>query len=181
MSEHVILLDMDGVIANFVRHSLVANDLLLRHDDCTQYDYWKLAGISGNQFWKRIDSTPRFWETIPPYPWFLELKKIVSQFDFHICTSPSKSPDCFSGKADWIQAYFGREFRNIVLTPQKHLLAKSNHILIDDSQQKYEKFVDAGGHAILFPQPWNSNSHLTDDRIAFVRDQLDAIVGFNKR
>tara|TARA_B100000700_G_C14367978_1_gene544625 strand:+ start:90 stop:317 length:228 start_codon:yes stop_codon:yes gene_type:complete len=49
-----------------------------------------------------------------------------------------------------------------MLGSHKHLLAKPDVVLIDDSDEKCRKFIEAGGHAILLPQPWNANHGLVD-------------------
>ena len=172
----IIFLDLDGVCANFVDSAIVANKLEFSHDDVTEYGFWSLAGISSNQFWKAIDSHPNFWEGMASYPWFERLKEMVGQYEFHVCTSPSKSPSCFSGKATWIADNFGSQFRDFFLTPQKHLLAGPNRILIDDSDDKIQRFRNHGGHGILFPQPWNENRRSVDYRLEFVETELEVMI-----
>jgi hypothetical protein len=35
-------------------------------------------------------------------------------------------------------------------------------LLIDDNEDHYYKWMDAGGWAVLFPAPWNSNDGIKD-------------------
>jgi hypothetical protein len=85
------------------------------------------------------------------------------------------------GKVHWLQQFFDPRFRRYMLGSHKHLMAKPGVVLIDDSDAKCEKFIEAGGGAILFPQPWNSNYDQIDarkpygSRLAFVENQLDEI------
>lgn len=51
-------------------------------------------------------------------------------------------------------------------------MAKSGAILIDDYDVNVSKFIQNGGRAILFPQPWNENRAITEDKIDFVIGQL---------
>ena len=63
-------------------------------------------------------------------------------------------------------------FRRYALTPQKHLLAGPNRILIDDNDRNIEAFRAAGGIGILFPQPWNANHESQTNKTAYVQECL---------
>jgi hypothetical protein len=44
----------------------------------------------------------------------------------------------------------------MVTTAPKRLLAKPDHVLIDDKDSNVEEFIKDGGRAYMPPQPWNS-------------------------
>ena len=193
------LLDMDGVIANFVDAAIKAHGQYCEHDDITQWDIADLWGITDSRFWEvinpetskpfsqnptlwnlhssRVGRCIRFWSEIKPYEWMDTVIESISRSTWSICTSPSKSPYSTSGKVEWLQFHFGRDFRDFVITSQKHLLAGPSKCLIDDSDKNVELFREHGGQAILFPQPWNANRDKIGDRMGYLNGQLDLISG----
>jgi hypothetical protein len=57
----------------------------------------------------------------------------------------------------------------------KHLMANPKHLLIDDNARNCQKFSDAGGLAILFPQRWNECYDYTGDKCAYI---ISRIIGY---
>ena len=171
-------IDMDGVLVDFVNLALKIHD---REDLQTNWppgetDIHRLLNISKSDFWEKLDSLgASLWKNLPPYPWYQELIGIVESFSpWTILTSPSLNPECPTGKVQWMNLHLQEGFRNFLIGPQKHLLAQSDRVLIDDSDVKIDQFRHAGGKAILFPQPWNSN-HGISDRMDYIRDELNRI------
>ena len=68
----------------------------------------------------------------------------------------------------------GRRFRDFLVGPQKHLLARKGHLLIDDTDATVDAFHASGGSAILFPQVWNRNFGV-EDRMVYVGAELRRI------
>lgn len=175
-----ILLDMDGVIVDFVSAAIEANGFRFRHDDVDRLNIQEIGGVSAIQFWQAIDDSYGFWESLELYPWAKNLIDLVKDFDrdWSFCTTPSNSPMSTKGKHEWLREYIGSDFKRFVFTPQKQLLARPTNLLIDDSDSNVERFLDAGGQAILFPQPWNKNRDLVNDRVGFVRDEITSCIRF---
>lgn len=170
--EH-ILLDMDGVLVDFsgaacALHGKPGTEIL-------SWDMWNYLGLeTEDDFWGKIDAVGvDFWTGLNKYPWFDQLFALLSGYPWTIATTPSKDPTSAYGKRVWLGQQFGRDFTNYMLGKQKHLLAKPGVLLIDDSDKNIRLFREAGGKAILFPQPWNHNRSLTGDRIEYVRSQLN--------
>jgi hypothetical protein len=170
---------MDGVLVDFVTAAL---DLHGRSDVLADWpvgerDIPKVLGLSAGEFWSPIHSTgERYWADLAPYDWTFQLVDLVREFaPFTILTSPSLDPGCPAGKVQWMNRHLtsGRRkrFRDFLIGPQKHLLARADTLLIDDTERHIDEFIDAGGQAILFPQPWNRN-HAIDDALGFVREEL---------
>ena len=181
----LVLIDMDGVLADFALHALAKFDRLDVYDNWPsgKYEIDEIIGIPQDELWAELDKEgPEFWSGLPELPWATELCDLVRKKvgNFHISTSPSRAPASSMGKVHWLQQFFDPRFRRYMLGTHKYLMAKPSVVLIDDSDEKCKKFIEAGGHAILFPQPWNSNYDQLDDRqphgarLAFVEKQLDA-------
>ena len=164
-----ILLDMDGVLCDFVKSACVAfnfdPDDVYRNWKPGVYDVAEVFGINNaggwdgqEKLWATIDARGEyFWATLPEYRWSRELYDECSKFDdIYFLTSPTRNPSCASGKLKWIQAFMGNKAAsNFLIGPAKHLCARQDNVLIDDYEYNVDKFRDAGGKAILFPQPWN--------------------------
>ncbi len=156
------LLDMDGVLADFVTPSLAAAEIPLSHDDCQSWNYFA-PFMSETEFWRKIDCVDGFWENIQPYPWANELVQMCESLaPVHFCSAPAKHHSCASAKIKWLRNHglMGLHDDNYLLTRHKWMAAGPNRVLIDDGEHNVEDFVKYGGNAITFPQPWNSGPML---------------------
>ena len=172
----LVFLDMDGVIVNWDEGvcKLFSNYYEWKPEHKSICD---ALNITKSQLWSKVRSTKGFWENLQPYPWLDELLDVLNDYEVHICTSPGIcDAETFHGKATWINKYLGSKFnKNFVLTPNKWMLAKPDRILIDDYDKQITPFKEAGGHTILFPQEWNSNSHNSHRKIEYVKEKLEEI------
>lgn len=159
----MILLDMDGVIVDFVGAALRLHDQDVEATLATwprgEWNVAKVLGVSTNVFWSKIDEAGEdWWATLPEYPWADELIAAVeeSQRGWVFATSPSRFHGSASGKVRWMQKKFGSGFRGYMLGEHKNLFARREAILIDDNEEAVKRFRAEGGGAVLFPRPWNS-------------------------
>jgi hypothetical protein len=112
-----------------------------------------------NAFW---DAIPReVWATVPQsaiFPWLIDFaEQLVGRENVCIATSPTKDPDCLAGKLEWIHRNLPPwMWRQYVVTPRKHLLARADSLLIDDHSENIQRFQTHGGACITVPRPWNS-------------------------
>lgn len=151
-----IFLDLDGVLSDFVGGCEEEFDCDL--SDISNWGFWSEIGISKNEFWKRIQSNPRFWFDLKPYPWARNLVNLCmekTKGNVTIVTSPDMAAHTYGQKAGWVMKFYPGLSRKLFVGPQKHLLAQPNRILIDDADSNIKKFREAGGKAITFPQKWN--------------------------
>lgn len=179
-----IYLDMDGVLTNFV--GAVAKlfnfngeihsewrALLKKNNVADAYSIEGILGITTKDLWSTIDSVGvNFWVQMDYYSWAFELHNMLETYgDVIILSSPSMSMYSWSGKVNLIQAIFGYSFRNFILCPSqlKYKLANKDSILIDDSEKNIKKFKEAGGQAILFPQPWN-NGYQAPNKVRYIEN-----------
>ena len=120
--------------------------------------YWRTLGAQGEAFWAGLE----------PYPWFEQLYRSLSETAPVIfLTAATRAPECLSGKLKWLQARFGEAFRDYIITGLKQQLAGPEAILVDDYDGNIDRFCEAGGSGLLFPQVWNRN-HAVEDRLAYV-------------
>ena len=178
---NTILVDMDGVLTNFIKG--LTQSLNLDYDDVLgtwpkgKFLLEEVFGLSEDEVWRKIDSLGEsFWENLEYYSHAQELWDLCSNYGtVYICTSPSKDPSCFSGKIKSLLKWRGSNFRNYILTPHKHLLANKETVLIDDSNSNISKFEKAGGKAIIFPAVQNSLYFLENHALDHVKLYLDSL------
>lgn len=161
------LLDMDGVVVDFVRGVLKFHDRPdISYGDIT----WNLEtlvrpDLTPSEFWETLGYD--FWVNLPFTPKGDLLTKYVLQMfgpeNVCICTSPCRTKGSIEGKIDWLRQHIPELSRRFMVTPVKEFAASQDRILIDDNDENCRKFREAGGLTILVNQPWNAG-----------RDKLDA-------
>lgn len=172
-----ILVDLDEVLADFVGAALNLHgwtlEKLLEVKPKGQWDIVEPMGLTTEQFWHPIyEMGEAFWSGLKLHPWAMDLIAIVRgcTSDWYIVSSPSRSLAAYAGKIKWLKRIFGQHFTRYVITNHKHLLAKEEVVLIDDSSANLLRFIAAGGSTILFPSPGNSLEGT--DPIEYVKNEL---------
>lgn len=172
------LLDMDGVIVNFVGGVEKKFDVDL--SDLRGFQIPTKIGITPKAFWEKLHEDPRFWADLEPYPWARDLVNICLEKttgNVTFTTSPDMSITCASQKVWWIAQHFPAFSRKFLIGPEKHLLAKPNHVLIDDSQRNIDLFREHGGQALAFPQLWNEVGEKPNvGSVEYISDKLDELI-----
>lgn len=162
-SPHNCLLDLDGVLTNFVQGACDYHGIPNPYEGedtgvLGNFDLAAAAKMSQNQFWEPLNDH-RFWAELEPMPDMEDILHVVeSHFrieNIAICTAPSRSPFSASGKMSWVNRYLHSYRRRLIITPAKHFLAHKGSVLIDDRDRNVENFVAAGGRAIRAPRLWN--------------------------
>lgn len=158
-----IFLDLDGVLANFVKAMCFAHsqpDPYLNKESLGKFDMLPLMDLPVSEFWSPAN-TIEFWADMERLPDADAILEIVLDFvpahEICLLTSPSPSPLSAAGKLLWIQRNYPSFSRRIMISAAKHFVAHENSLLIDDRDQNCNEFRDEGGQAILLPRPWNSN------------------------
>jgi 5'(3')-deoxyribonucleotidase len=179
----MIYLDCDGVYADFVTGILEAMDY-----DWDGYQKWPwgqvfdifpLIGSSWADASRYCDAD--FWANLP---WMPDGKEIIHEVlkrvrpnETMVLTKPMDHDGSYTGKAQWITRNIpGLRKRLVPTHVDKHEFAKDfNTLLIDDSQDNVDKFIKAGGAAILVPRPWNENERRFYDgeAVTYVAEMLD--------
>lgn len=163
-----ILLDVDGVLADFMGAALHAHSANVRLEDWPK-GHWGIAdvlGISEEDFWKPIDNYD-FWVSVPLICGAWEfVDKLAHLAPVTFCTVPSKSAACAAAKITWLRQHFGEKFGSCyMIGGAKHLFAKPGRLLIDDNDMNVQNFRKEEGAAYLFPRVWNQGWK-TDETLA---------------
>ncbi|MDA3855786.1 MAG: hypothetical protein PF569_05985 [Candidatus Woesearchaeota archaeon] len=120
----------------------------------------KLEDIHSDIYDRIENSGTDFWTGLELYPWakeLIELGKKYGEVAFlssggNIHKRTNAVADANAGKT----RYVAKNFPGIplVLTREKYLCASPNAILIDDTQEKIDKFREYGGIGFEFPHPY---------------------------
>lgn len=169
----MIILDLDGVLADFNSAANAVNNL--PQEPATCWDWYKQHGMSTDEFWNNIhargDSFYR--DSVRPYSWWKEVVDLVTAADdFVIMTSPSNTPCGYAGKKIWVDEWLNIRPTQLIVGARKDLLAGSDRLLIDDNLDNISMFRRAGGHGFVFPQPWNYD-HEVPNRIERLKNYLE--------
>lgn len=169
-----VLLDMDGVCANFLYGAL---NLFGRPDlysgwPVGLWDMTQALGIDSGAFYDGLARAgSQFWADLPPLPWmrflFDSLLTLGDKYGFDVafCSTPVRHASCAKGKVEWIQRHFGYDFTDYILAHDKTLLARPSTLLIDDLEANVLSFCKAGGFGILCPAVTNCYKRSPDEAL----------------
>ena len=158
----MILLDMDGVLCDLQPE--IGKLFGFREADVERLwrrgQYMIHAGLDLDEaeVWRRMAAAgEEFWSEMPETPWARKLYDGARALgDVYFATAPTQEPHSASGKLKWLQQFVGdKGMRNFMMGAPKHLCAKPNVALVDDSDENIYAFMKAGGHGVLFPRAWN--------------------------
>lgn len=141
----IIYFDMDGVLCNFEKR-------------CDEFNAWREDIHKCN--WDLLDQIgPKFWAEMESIPQGMELLSLVESFakiNKDIQVGVFSAVHLFKGKIgkkQWLKS-------NTNISPdlvklinngnQKYKQASPDSILIDDKPENVSKYIEAGGHAVLF-------------------------------
>jgi len=120
----VILLDMDGVLCDFVGGVDQLFDFKGAHTP-DEYDIWDAYGVNEAKMWERINGEGNsFWKNLERFSWFdylVDFCNLVSGSQTYLCTVPSIDPLCepasVAGKIEWINKNFDSQYRRYAYRP----------------------------------------------------------------
>ncbi len=191
-----VFVDLDGVLVDFVdsaRRALIAKGVIepISHEDMMakwprgNFEFHDVFNVPEGKVWGALDRLGEdFWAEMEPTADFRELWSMLSipfrSDNGHIvvCTSPSKDPGSAAGKIRWMERHISKGFRAFIVTPVKHMLARPGAVLVDDSDEKVNKFREHGGQAILVPRLWNSDHKFADNAAQVVKAELRKLGGW---
>lgn len=173
-----IIFDLDGVLGNLVGKTCELFGLDYEETMAKWprgiFSFEAAMGFDASKFHNGLSAAgEEWWEGIKPYPYFADLwagaKKLAPTY---ILTRPTLHHTSASGKVRWLRKHFGDTFDDYLIGAPKFLCASPNNLLIDDHDGNVASFIEAGGSAILFPQPWNARHREADDNANIVAAEI---------
>lgn len=160
-----VLLDMDGVLADFARGVADRLRVPYPYKDRQQqdtYDLEPMYGVSSSAIWRCLDED--FWADLAPYPWtdaFIgALEQRFGEENVCLLTSPpsTNTAEAVAGKIKWIRKHRPRILRQrrFLIGPAKVFTVNQEHCLVDDFEKNISTFREAGGQTFLVPAAWNA-------------------------
>ena len=159
-----VLLDVDGVVANFVESFLreveAVTGASFSHDDVTQYDLCKALGLSRRDEAAVYDRVGRAgWASrLSLYDGAREgVLALREASDLYFVTAPVwAAPTWAFDRSAWIRRHFGVRHDRVVFTAAKHLVA--GDVFVDDKPEAIEAWrrEHSRGRAVLWARPWNA-------------------------
>lgn len=164
-----ILLDIDGVLADFV-----AGVAKLHGEDpgsvCT-WNFFEQWGLTASDFWTPLGR--EFWASLPLTSESMRVLEMceaaVGKQNVALLTSPCETDGCLEGKRDWVQKCFPDYRHRLLIGAAKEFCASPSSLLIDDHDKNCEAFIAAGGVACVFPRPWNRDAALSHDPVGAIK------------
>ena len=172
-----IIVDLDGVLANFCKAALSAYNIN-PNTKIEKWNFFEDFGLTEKEFWAGIRGKS-FWFNIEPMPWMNDLITYIKDtgIPWIVATSPCRDYDCYSGKVEWLEKHLDLNYtQDAMIGSRKYLMANRDTILIDDSGRNCNKFIEYGGHSILFPATYNDNIKLVGRELEYVKGRLDYLL-----
>jgi 5'(3')-deoxyribonucleotidase len=162
-----VLLDVDGVLANFVSAYLVLVRDVTGRDykpaDVTQFDIGASLGLSAgesSECKRRIADTPGLARCLNVYPGAVEgVSRLQSIADVYIVTSPWNShPTWTHDREHWLKKHFDIPHSRVIHTSAKHVCR--GDVFVDDKVSAVAKWRDA--HPDGLPVVWSTPHNRRD-------------------
>lgn len=155
--------DMDGVLCNLTKSLIRVTGTKLKYEDFVHEEFCDTLQMSKAELWPMIEKEgPDFWENIEKYPYADNYIKWLLNFNnLLIATSPVDKKVreyAQTGKYKWLVNH-GLGQAPILFAKKKSIIAH-NFVLIDDLPANVDKFIAAGGIAVMVSRPWNK--HITN-------------------
>jgi phosphoglycolate phosphatase-like HAD superfamily hydrolase len=160
-----IYMDMDGVLVDFLRGWLASYSGLGEPTrQPTRWDFYKELGYTEEGFNNTLNQlTSHWWATLEPTASFDRLYEQLRDlrelgYIVHIL-SHAVTPEAKLGKYEWIQRNMPDFLDSLIMVDEaadKAAYAHKRAILVDDNEDNVTRFMEAGGEAMLFGQPWNN-------------------------
>lgn len=146
-NDFILYCDMDGVLTDFdSRAREVGYKGPLGYGKYGK-DLWKIVIARGVPFWSKmkwLKDGKKLWDYIEKYN-----PVILSSVGNSLISKLGRNGT--QGKKEWLKRELGQKFADkaLITAGKKYKFAKSNAILIDDSEKHIKEFKENSGQAIL--------------------------------
>ena len=176
-----VMLDMDGVIADFVGGVCKRFDIVDPFRNPANHGLWdilpmdpRLAKLAPGEFWNSLDYT--FWYNLPVTEDASAIIETLltkySQEQICILSSPCYTKGCMDGKLQWLRKHFPKFAKQFLFGNSKQFCAAPTNLLVDDRCKNVDDFESFGGNAILYPRLWNRLYSKTQQALDHLKEQL---------
>ena len=156
----MILLDCDGVLADFVgaiRRELRRERLPIEEDQIKHLDLSQSLSKEQMRVVRLIEKDPSFCYSIKPYPYARELIAALAGVDYAILTAPWTPPNWCDERLSWLEDKLGVPRDRVIFAagPIKKLVR--GNLLVEDSPANIESWQrnNTTGRTVLVRRPWN--------------------------
>jgi len=175
-----ILLDMDGVLVDFVAGICKWFNKPYPYDLPESKGVWdvdRLLGIRPEEFEFCLNNA-RFWRellwTNDGTKIFNAAYKCAGEENMFLITNPDGASYRYLGKADWVRKNLGHLWLDrTIMVKDKSLLAGPGRVLIDDKDSNVDDFLANGGEALLINRPWNELHSIAASPVCRVKAFLE--------
>jgi 5'(3')-deoxyribonucleotidase len=147
MKRKTIILDVDGVVADFVGGLGIKNQ-----------DDYEIAWTPAH---KTLLRSPHFWESLDPIPGAVDVvyRLMDSGYGIVFCSAPwDGCREWHAARGVWLRKHFGDRFEFIAARKQgKHLVR--GDVFIDDhvGTVRHWQAKNPFGRGLIYSQPWNKH------------------------
>lgn len=179
MKINLVLIDMDGVIADLVGYL----KFYFNKPDAkilSKAGLPKQLGLTEEELRKFFDNHPEIFAALKNTCDDFSLYYALGDFEINrvfICTRVVNLKAAIF-KMFWLDSNeaIGASLRaNIIFCEDKTVFARPDVLLIDDLDTEVKRFKAAGGQAILFPRPWNSAREYANEPQVYYISELKKI------
>ncbi len=169
MSRPVVLLDCDGVLADFVSATLdLVHTLGGRRHASDEVRTWEIFDSIGTpelreRVYDRMNREGFCRDVIRPYPGAVEaIADLREHADVYVVTAPFRTATWMSERLAWLGHHFALPADHVVFTERKQLVR--GDVFVDDKPDHVRRW-DAGrractGRAFLWDQAYNREADL---------------------
>lgn len=162
MNENVLLVDMDGVLADFdgPLFRLFADRLDINSPEEQRHRFLTdhLPTAADRKAMRSVVESPGWFRALPVMPLAKgAMDELERQgWDIWLCSKPLEaSPTCMSEKHAWVAEHFPQFSKKLILAPNKGMV--NGAFLIDDAIKR-EWLNYATWTPVTFAHPWNDGA-----------------------
>jgi 5'(3')-deoxyribonucleotidase len=154
-----IIMDVDGVAADFVGHLLKHVDNPITQDEITDFDLFKFLPSKKVAYAHEVLQDKKFWQTLPVLPGAKEFVAEATRRGCAVFWATSPWLPCVGWEAyrrEWLARHFKAHAKTVLIGESKHIIA--GDVFIDDKYANVRDWAayNPNGKAFLVDRPWNA-------------------------
>lgn len=178
-----VLLDCDGILANFIEPCLdvlhTLTDERYVHDDVKEWAIEKSLGVP-KETWDQVYTKMQvagFCSSIPLYPGTKDaIAELMSIADLYIVTSPLGGPHWAHEREKWLFEHFGIPAKKVASISSKYIVA--GDVFMDDKTSHLVEWTNHNPDGVAVR--WNRLYNAGDEWAGLQTDKWDVFLGIVK-